>query len=507
MGTKLPRKLEQKMQIVGEQIKLARLRRNLSVAQVAERATCSPLTVSRIEKGTPTVAIGIYLRVLYALQLDDDILLLAKEDAMGKALQDLSLKKRERASKKEELSYESLRGSDSYGFCYSNEWLKDYGSLFLSDDLNNYPGQQYTAPDKDIFGCFSDALPDRWGRTLINRREQILAKDEKRPVRRLSSFDYLIGIEDFSRMGGFRFKESMDGDYINASETLRIPPLTDIRELIAASSEIEKSEEEDQLPEMRWIAQLVQPGSSLGGARPKASVLDENKNLCIAKFPSRKDDYDAGLWEHFSHLLAKKAGINAAETRVISTNDKYHTLLSRRFDRREDGKRIHFASAMTLLGLNDGANANTGNGYLDIVDFIIQNCTNVEDNLKELYRRVAFNICIGNTDDHFRNHGFLLTVKGWTLSPAYDMNPTVNEYQSLLINSYTNKSDLKELLDSCEEYMLPKETAGQIIGEVLNAVMEWRTLATKLGIAKNEQERFAAVFERQILSYDRNKEK
>ena len=375
-----------------------------------------------------------------------------------------------------ELSYESLRGSDSYGFCYSNEWLKDYGSLFLSDDLNNYPGQQYTALGKDIFGCFSDALPDRWGRTLINRREQILAKDEKRPVRRLSSFDYLIGIEDFSRMGGFRFKESMDGNYINASETLRIPPLTDIRELIAASSEIEKSEEEDQLPEMRWIAQLVQPGSSLGGARPKASV-----------------------WEHFSHLLAKKTGINAAETRVISTNDKYHTLLSRRFDRREDGKRIHFASAMTLLGLNDGANANTGNGYLDIVDFIIQNCTNVEDNLKELYRRLGFDICIGNTDDHFRNHGFLLTVKGWTLSPAYDMNPTLNEYQSLLINSYTNKSDLKELLDSCEEYMIPEDTAGQIIAEVLNAVMEWRTLATKLEIAKSEQERFAAVFEKQIL--------
>ena len=394
-----------------------------------------------------------------------------------------------------ELSYESLRGSDSYGFCYSNEWLKDYGSLFLSDDLNNYPGQQYTAPDKDIFGCFSDALPDRWGRTLINRREQILAKDEKRPVRRLSSFDYLIGIEDFSRMGGFRFKESMDGDYINASETLRIPPLTDIRELIAASSEIEKSEEEDQLPEMRWIAQLVQPGSSLGGARPKASVLDENKSLCIAKFPSRKDDYDAGLWEHFSHLLAKRAGINVAETRVISTNDKYHTLLSKRFDRREDGKRIHFASAMTLLGLNDGANANTGNGYLDIVDFIIQNCTNVEDNLKELYRRVAFNICIGNTDDHFRNHGFLLTAKGWTLSPAYDMNPTLNEYQSLLINSYTNKSDLKELLDSCEEYMLNRETAEKIILDVIVTEKSWREVATRLGILKKEVEMFSDVLD------------
>lgn len=196
--------------------------------------------------------------------------------------------------------------------------------------------------------------------------------------------------------------------------------------------------------------------------------------------------------------MAKKAGIHAAETRVIFTNDKYHTLLSRRFDRKEDGKRIHFASAMTLLGLNDGDNANTGHGYLDIVDFILQNCTNVENNLQELYRRVAFNICIGNTDDHFRNHGFLLTSKGWTLAPAYDMNPTQNEYQSLLINSYTNKSDLNELLNSCEEYMLQKHIAQQIISEVLNAVKEWRALVTKLGIAKSDQERFSSVFDRHL---------
>ena len=152
---------------------------------------------------------------------------------------------------------------------------------------------------------------------------------------------------------------------------------------------------------------------------------------------------------------------------------------------------------MTLLGLNDGDNANTGHGYLDIVDFILQNCTNVEDNLQELYRRVAFNICVGNTDDHFRNHGFLLTAKGWTLSPAYDMNPSLNEYQSLLINSFNNKSDLNELLNSCEEYMLQKQSAQQIINEVLNAVKEWRSLATRQGIAKSEQERFAATFERQ----------
>ncbi len=394
-----------------------------------------------------------------------------------------------------ELSYESLRGSDSYGFCYSDDWLRDYGNLFLSDDLNNYPGQQYTAPGKDIFGCFSDALPDRWGRTLINRREQILAKEEKRPIRRLSSFDYLVGIEDYSRMGGLRFKESLDGEYINASEVLRIPPLTDIRELIAASSEIEKSEEENHLPERRWIEQLVQPGSSLGGARPKASVIDENKILHIAKFPSRKDDYDIGLWEHFSHLLAKKAGIHAAETRVIFTNDKYHTLLSRRFDRKEDGKRIHFASAMTLLGLNDGDNANTGHGYLDIVDFILQNCTNVEDNLQELYRRVAFNICIGNTDDHFRNHGFLLTAKGWTLSPAYDMNPTLNEFQSLLVSSTSNKAKLSILLDTCEDYMLNRKIAEKIISEVIEVVKGWREMATRLSISKREMDIFAGVLD------------
>ncbi|MBC8618526.1 type II toxin-antitoxin system HipA family toxin [Parabacteroides faecis] len=399
-----------------------------------------------------------------------------------------------------ELSYESLRGSDSYGFKFDDTWLKKHGAIFLSEDLNNYPGQQYTQPGKDIFGCFSDALPDRWGRTLLNRREQILAGEEKRPVRRLSSFDYLLGIDDYSRMGGFRFKESMDGDFINVSDTLRIPPLTDIRQLIEASREIEKSEEENQLPDKKWIIQLVHPGSSLGGARPKASIIDVDKVLYIAKFPSRKDDYDTALWEHFCHLLAIQVGIDAAVTQVISTNDKYHTLLSRRFDRTEDGERIHFASAMTLLGLDDGDNAATGHGYLDIVDFILQNCTNVEENLKELYRRVAFNICIGNSDDHFRNHGFLLTAKGWTFSPAYDMNPTLSEYQSLLINSSTNKADLNILLDACEEYMLSRKVAELIISEVIEVVKNWRVLATKLGISKREMEMFSSVFNSRILN-------
>lgn len=393
-----------------------------------------------------------------------------------------------------ELCYEKLRGSDSYAFKFDGDWLYLHAGIKLSEDINNYPGMQYTLPGNDIFGCFSDALPDRWGRTLLKRREQLQAEEEKRPPRNLSSFDYLVGIDDFSRMGGFRFKKEMDGEFINVSPSLKIPPLTEIRELIYASQEVEKCEEEDILPEKKWIAQLIQPGTSLGGARPKAGVLDEEGRLCIAKFPSRNDDYDVGLWEHFAHLLAKDAGIQVAETRVLGGLGKYHTLLSKRFDRTDGGKRIHFASSMSLLGMKDGDNAQGGYGYLDIVDFILQGCCDVEKNLRELYRRVAFNICIGNSDDHFRNHGFLLTPRGWTLSPDYDMNPTINGYQSLLISANSNKADINVLLDACEDYMINRELAQGIIKEVQAAVSNWESLARQLQIPQREQAMFKDRF-------------
>ena len=393
-----------------------------------------------------------------------------------------------------ELCYEKLRGSDSYAFQYDEHWLKGHAEVKLSEDINNYPGMQYTQPGQDVFGCFSDALPDRWGRTMLKRREQILASEKKRAVRSLSSFDYLMGIDDFSRMGGFRFKKELEGEFINVSASLKIPPLTELKDLLHASREIEKSEEANVLPEKKWIAQLIQPGSSLGGARPKASVLDEKGNLCIAKFPSRKDDYDAGLWEHFSHLLAQKAGIEVAQTKVLGGLGKYHTFLSRRFDRKDEAKRVHFASSMSLLGLKDGDNAQGGYGYLDMVDFILQGCCDVEQNLQELYRRVAFNMCIGNSDDHFRNHGFLLTQKGWTLSPAYDMNPTLNEYQSLLVNESSNKADISVLLDSCESYLIKKEIAANIIQEVQTAVSGWESLAVQLQIPVREMTLFKDRF-------------
>ena len=402
-----------------------------------------------------------------------------------------------------DLCYEKLRGSDSYAFKFDNDWLNLHAGIKLSEDINNYPGMQYTLPDNDIFGCFADALPDRWGRTLLKRREQLQAEEEKRAPRNLSSFDYLVGIDDFSRMGGFRFKKEKDGGFINVSPSLKIPPLTEIRELTYASQEIEKCEEEDVMPEKKWIAQLIQPGTSLGGARPKAGVLDEEGRLCIAKFPSRNDDYDAGLWEHFSHLLALQAGIHVAETRLWGGLGKYHTLLSKRFDRTDEGRRIHFASCMSLLGLKDGDNAQGGYGYLDIVDFILQGCCDVETNLRELYRRVAFNICIGNSDDHFRNHGFLLTPKGWTLSPAYDMNPTNNLYQSLLINAVSNKADIQVLLESCEDYMINRKVAQGIIKDVQTAVSNWKVLAKQLQIPQREQAMFKDRFKFN-LNYNEN---
>lgn len=390
-----------------------------------------------------------------------------------------------------ELSYESLRGADSYGFSFAPTWLQTQRDLFLSADLNNYTGMQYTAADRDIFGCFSDALPDRWGRTLLNRREQLQAQEQRRPLRRLSSFDYLLGIDDYSRMGAFRFKESPDSDFINCDPTLKIPPLTDIRTLQAAGRAIEQSEARNALPEKKWIAQLIQPGTSLGGARPKASVTDLDGALCVAKFPSRKDDYDVELWEHLCHLLARKAGIEVADTKVLKAIGPYHTLISRRFDRTADGGRIHFASAMTLLGLQDGNNAADGHGYLDLVDFIVQHCTAVESNLRELYRRVAFYICVGNSDDHFRNHGFLLTPKGWTLSPAYDINPTLNPAQSLLITSVSNQAAFSQLRAAAEDYLLTRETADAILAEVQAALQDWPTLAAHIGIPRREIAQFA----------------
>ena len=380
------------------------------------------------------------------------------------------------------LGYEHVRGKDHFVFEYSREWLKQYGGILLSGDLMNVPSLQHPRGNDNVFGFVKDSFPDRWGRLLLDRRERLAAQSEGRPIRMLTNYDYLIGIEDLTRMGGIRYKEEDSDEYINSSTKYLVPPIESLRALCDACHEIELAEERNELPEQRWLDQLIDPGTSLGGARPKANVVDTDGTLYVAKFPSKKDLENTELIEHFSHQLAAKAGINVAKTRTIRISKDRDLLLSERFDRTKDGRRIHFASAMSLLGLDDGAGSNTGNGYLDIVDFILRGCTDVRQNLRELYRRVAFNVLFGNTDDHFRNHGFLLTPKGWTLSPAYDINPGLKSHQCLLIDSYTEQSDIIALLSASENYMLERQEAAEIIEEVHAAIKDWRKTATELKI-------------------------
>lgn len=393
-----------------------------------------------------------------------------------------------------ELFHEQIRGNSIYRFRFFPQWIEQNGNILLCADLTNATGWQYSS--NELFGCLSDALPDRWGRTLIDIREHLNAKKENRVPKKLTSFDYLCQLDDSTRMGGLRFKKDGDDTFYNDFKHLSIPPITSLRELQQASIQLEKQLENGETPEEKWIRQLYNPGSSLGGARPKANIIAEDGSLLIAKFPSRNDRIDVGLWEHICHLLAEKAGILTAKTSVIEIAE-HHTLLSSRFDRKKN-RRVHFASSMALLGLHDGDGEKTGNGYLDIVDFIIGNCVNAQSNLQELYRRVVFNICIGNSDDHFRNHGFLLTKNGWTLSPAYDINPSLNNHQALMITESSNEADLQLLLENHNYYFISKDVAQSIITEVRTAIKQWQQLAKRLHIKSNEVELFRPRIEKWI---------
>ena len=381
------------------------------------------------------------------------------------------------------LGYERVRGKDHFVFEYSHDWLKQHGGIVLSGDLMNIPSLQHPRGTDSVFGFVKDSFPDRWGRLLLDRRERLRAQAEGRPVRMLTNYDYLTGIEDFTRMGGIRYKDEDSEGFINVSSKYHVPPIESLRALCEACHEIELAEECNELPEQRWLDQLIDPGTSLGGARPKANVTDNDGKLYVAKFPSKKDLENTEIIEHFAHRLAAAAGIKVANTRTIRISKDRDLLLSERFDRTAEGRRIHFASAMSLLGLEDGAGSSTGNGYLDIADFILQGCVDVQQNLRELYRRVAFNVMFGNTDDHFRNHGFLLTPKGWTLSPAYDINPGTKTHQCLLIDQYTEQSDANALLQASGSYMLERQEASEIIEEVRTAIKDWRKTSAELQIS------------------------
>lgn len=398
-----------------------------------------------------------------------------------------------------ELRAELVRGKEIFSFSYYDEWLKTNSSQNLDPQLFLSSGAQYATDEKTNFGVFLDSSPDCWGRMLMKRREAALARSENRPENTLRESDYLLGVFDGHRMGALRFKEDPGGPFLNNNEDFAAPPWTSLKELEQISFRLEDEDAIDDPGYMKWLTMLVNPGSSLGGARPKASVLDDSKKLWIAKFPGRSDTKDIGGWEMVANELARSAGINVAHSMVKSLSGRYHTFLTKRFDRSDTGERIHFASAMTMLGHKDGDSYRDGAGYLEIVDFLTSQGASVESDLQELWTRIVFNIMIANTDDHLRNHGFLMTKKGWILSPAYDLNPDENGTGlSLNISLTDNALDPELALEVIEFFRMDRDSGVRIVERLKESVSRWRSVADRYKLPRSEQERMAKVFDRFI---------
>ncbi|CAM1361273.1 Toxin HipA [Tenacibaculum soleae] len=394
-----------------------------------------------------------------------------------------------------ELYSELLRGKEIFSFAYNSEWLQSDYAYQLDPDLGLFEGIQYLNDEKSNFGLFLDSSPDRWGRVLMKRREAALARKEERNTNKLFETDFLLGVFDGHRMGALRFKLDKDGSFLNDDERLASPPWTSIRQLEQISLRLEEDNSLDDPDYLKWLQMLVSPGSSLGGARPKASVLDNEGNLWIAKFPSKNDGDDIGAWEMVTYELAIQSGIDMAVSKAQKFSSNQHTFLTKRFDRTTEGKRIHFASAMTLLGYIDGADASSGVSYLELVDFITKNGANPESDLKQLWRRIVFSICVSNTDDHLRNHGFLLTEKGWELSPAYDINPVETGVGlKLNISEDDNSLDLDLATQVAPYFRITKDEANIIIDDIIKRVSNWRDYANKYKISRLEQENKADAF-------------
>jgi len=384
-----------------------------------------------------------------------------------------------------------LRGKEVFSFEFDHGWLSDGRFRSFDPDLQMFRGRQYAHIHKDNFGLFLDSTPDRWGRVLLDRREAELARQEGRAERKLFETDYLLGVFDGGRMGALRFKTDQEGNFLDDNSDMATPPWTSLYDLETASLNLEDNPE---LKQNKWLKMLVAPGSSLGGARPKANVVDKDGHLWIAKFPSRKDKNDIGAWEAVCMELAKRAGISVSDFTAKKFGCDHHTFITKRFDRSADGKRRQFTSAMTLLGYCDGKQSQ-GASYLEIAEWIERNCVEVESNLRELFRRIVFNIAISNCDDHLRNHGFIYTLKGWTLSPAYDLTPNPFGYGLKLNITETDNSLDFELALSIAAYLgIDQVQAHDIISQVKKAVSSWKNVATEYGLSREEQEYMNSAF-------------
>jgi len=375
-------------------------------------------------------------------------------------------------------------------FEYDKDWLKSELQFALDPRLELWRGEQHPPADAPAFGVFMDSAPDRWGRVLMERLEAATAEREDRPMRAFQEMDFLLGVFDHTRMGGLRFCEPR-GVFLDNHQNAA-PPVTDLKELAHISRRIEEPGVE-KLPEYeRWLAMLIAPGTSLGGARPKANFTDDDKRLWIAKFPAQDDRYDVGGWEYLTHVLSKKAGIVVPDARLEHLTDKYGTFCSSRFDR-VDGDRRMYASAMTLLERRDGQE---GGSYLDLVEFISDYGAqgHVDADLAQLFRRVLFNILVGNRDDHLRNHGFIRETTGWRLSPAFDVNPnTAKQEHTLAIDSKNASPDITVAMAQAELYRLRQQDAQAVLDEVKAAIAGWRDEAEKLRLPSIEIKRMETV--------------
>ncbi len=392
--------------------------------------------------------------------------------------------------------YASLtRGKEIFSFEYDSEWLKSPQSQILDPNLGLFTGPQYAREDRPNFGVFLDSSPDRWGRLLMQRREAQLARQEERDVKTLLESDYLLRVYDGHRLGALRFRLSSRGPFLDNNTEMASPPWARLRDLEYASLQLERENAENDKDYMKWLKLLIASGGSLGGARPKAGVVDENGHFWIAKFPSRRDDINIGGWEYVVYLLALKAGVEVGTARIQRFSAEFDTFLTKRFDRSETGERIHFASAMAMLGKNDGDSAETGVSYLDLAEFLIRNGTQVNQDLEQLWRRIVFNISVSNVDDHLRNHGFLLQKRGWTLSPAFDMNPSPTG-DGLLLN--ISKEDNAQSLDLARSvapfFRVKNDQAENIISQVSRSVEDWRRTAKQNRLPNREIDRMESAF-------------
>ncbi len=389
------------------------------------------------------------------------------------------------------LSAHQGKGRKSFSFTYDELWLKGKNLYLIDPDLVFYSCPQFPNTTEN-FGVFLDSMPDHWGKMLMKRKAALQASEDGTKVPVLYEIDFLLGVADTCRMGALRYKLDPEGPFLSDDTKSPIPPWTSAGELQHIAGLAESDKEIKNLNQ--WLALLMAPGSSLGGARPKANILDKSGHPWIAKFPSLNDSIDKAKWEYLTYKLALSAGIQMAESKIEKVIGSRHTFFTKRFDRL-NGERIHFASAMTLTGNNEDTLRENPASYLDIALFIQNHSGNPNQDLHELWRRIVFNIAISNTDDHLRNHGFIIDRDNWRLSPAFDLNPSTDKGAlSLNIDETSGVLDFDIAMDVARYFRLKNDEAAAILSAVKNSVRNWEKNAKTIGISRNEIDQMRTAF-------------